>query len=117
MVVFQEITIEQAKECMQNQEFDPEIIGSKEKVAVILTQSWCPQWAALRPELEKLKNNSIDIWLFIYDLSDIFESFKDFKENLLGNDEIPYIRYYRNGEYLRDSNYVDVKEFVKKFEK
>lgn len=34
----------QALAAVRDGEFDNDIIGSSEKVAIILTQSWCPQW-------------------------------------------------------------------------
>ena len=32
---------------------------------------------------------------------------------VLANDEIPYIRYYRNGEFIKDSNFVEINVFTK----
>ena len=72
-----------------------------------------PQWGALKPALENLKAIDIDVWVFIYDQSGIFEEFKRFKEMVLANDEIPYIRYYRNGEFIKDSNFVEINVFTK----
>ncbi len=113
MVTLKKISEEQAAACIQNQEFDFEILNSKGMVAVILTQSWCPQWGALKPALENLRATDIDVWVFIYDQSGIFEEFKQFKEMVLANDEIPYIRYYRNGEFIKDSNFVEINVFTK----
>jgi hypothetical protein len=39
------------------------------------------------------------------------EAFMSFKENTFRNREIPYVRYYRNGEYYRDSNYISLAGF------
>jgi hypothetical protein len=40
------------------------------------------------------------------------ESFMEFKENHFGNLEIPYIRYYRDGVFVRDSNFVTLQGFL-----
>ncbi len=106
----------QARDCMKNGEFGKEIIASKPKVAIILTQSWCPQWAALQQWIGELNDQDLAIWSFIYDASDIFDEFLEFKEKVLGNDVIPYLRYYRAGKYLTSTNYVNKESFLKTFQ-
>jgi len=117
MVNLRSLTVDQAKFCMQNGEFAPEIISSKERVAVVLTQSWCPQWHVMSLYLKKLTDLDLDIWLFMYDQSSIFTKFMHFKETVLKNDQIPYIRYYRNGVLVNESNLVEQTVFIQNFEK
>ena len=38
------ITKEQALNAIKNGEFGSEIISSGEKVAVVMSQDWCPYW-------------------------------------------------------------------------
>jgi hypothetical protein len=111
-VVINAITDDQASQAINDGEFGQEIIASKSCVAVILTQSWCPQWQGMKPEIEAIDDPDVDIWLFIYDRSVVFDFFLEFKENVLHNDEIPYIRYYKDGAFVRDSNYVSPAKFL-----
>jgi hypothetical protein len=39
------------------------------------------------------------------------EAFMTFKEETFGNREIPYVRYYRNGSFSRESNYISLDGF------
>lgn len=117
MVHFHVIKVDHAKYCIKNQEFPSEIINSKPRVAVVLTQSWCPQWHVMSLYLKKLEDPELDIWLFMYDQSSIFTDFMRFKESVLGNDQIPYIRYYRNGVLVAESNLAEPLEFSQNFEK
>ncbi|OLS13914.1 MAG: hypothetical protein RBG13Loki_2463 [Promethearchaeota archaeon CR_4] len=114
MVDLRLISTSQARDCIKNGEFTQEIIAVKPNVAVVLTQSWCPQWASLKKEISHIQDTNIAIWCFIYDMSDIFTDFLVFKEKVLKNDEIPYIRYYRAGKFIDASNYVDLERFLKK---
>jgi len=78
-------------------------------VAVILTQSWCPQWHAMKSSVANF--SGADIWLLEYDLTDYFDTFRRFKEQELGNDQIPYVRYYADGVLVAESNAVSEQTF------
>lgn len=114
-VLINTISDEQAMETINTGEFAEEIIASKPSVAVILTQSWCPQWQSMKSEIEEIDDPELDfdVWLFIYDRSSVFDEFLTFKENVLQNDEVPYIRYYKDGVFVRDSNAVSQSTFLK----
>ncbi|MCL2094134.1 MAG: hypothetical protein FWH12_08075 [Treponema sp.] len=80
--------------------------------AVILTQSWCPQWAAMKtflPAVEKALPEA-RIYFIEYDIEAwekiSNQDFMDFKEKVFNNREIPYIRYYQNGVFSKDSNFI-----------
>jgi hypothetical protein len=89
-------------------EFSPALRGAAPAVAIVLTQSWCPQWAWMRSYLAALPPDaSREIFWVEYDLEDFFESFMRFKESSFGNDEVPYVRYYRGGELAAESNFID----------
>jgi hypothetical protein len=112
------ISDDEARRSIEKKEFPESILFSKDNVAVILTQGWCPQWGALKHDLEAIASSAkpdIDAYVFIYDRSPLFADFLSFKESVLGNDRIPYVRYYRKGTYQTDSNYVGAEEFLKHF--
>ena len=73
MVEMHEISVDQTQACMEAGDFQPEILTSKAMVAVILTQGWCPEWTGMKRYLEDFDDPDIDVWLFIYDHSPIFE--------------------------------------------
>jgi hypothetical protein len=53
---------------------------------------------------------------YLYDKSPFFQEFLQFKEGHLENDLIPYIRYYRQGDFIGESNYVPSRAFLKTFD-
>ena len=77
------ISDDQAMEAINAGDFGAEIIASKASVAVILTQSWCPQWQGMRSAIEEIDDPDIDVWLFIYDRSMLFDFFLEFSDNFL----------------------------------
>ncbi len=109
--MIRQISKDQALFCINHQEFGNEIISSAKMVAVILTQSWCPQWLSMKGFIDALEG--CEIFFLEYDLVDFFDRFRMFKENIFGNDEVPYIRYYRNGKVTTTSNAVSKSEFLK----
>ncbi len=105
---------EQALNAMQNGEFDKSVIASKEIVLIILTQDWCLQWQALKTWLYDSTDvkMDIDVYELVYNTTDYFEEFKSFKEEQLGNSEIPYLRFYRNGTLIEETNYISKDRFM-----
>ena len=95
---------EQALLAIRFGELGDDIIRSAETVAVILTQSWCPQWHAMKQFASGYVR--ADVYYLEYDLVDCFDAFREFKERVFGNDQIPYIRYYRGGVLTGESNAV-----------
>jgi hypothetical protein len=82
--------------------------------ALILTQSWCPQWKAMKsylPEAEKAGNN-VTILYVEYDTEAFFTEFMIFKENTYQNRGIPYVRYFQEGGFSGESNYVSLQGFL-----
>jgi hypothetical protein len=114
MVTLKAISEGQALDCMKHGEFGKEIIASNSCVAIVLTQGWCPQWSSLQHTIEQLNEPRLDVWMFVYDHASIFEEFLEFKEGVFGNDEIPYVRYYRGGRLVGESNAVSKQEFVER---
>ncbi len=105
---------EQCLAAMSAGEFGPEIRSAAPAVAVVLTQSWCPQWTWMRAYLEALPPDpSIAVFWVEYDREDFFEPFLAFKEEVLGNREIPFVRYYREGRLVRETNFIDRGGFLR----
>jgi hypothetical protein len=95
-------------------EFGSEIIAAALSVAVVLTQSWCPQWTWMRSYLSVFPADpSREIYWVEYDLEDFFEPLMRFKEDVFGNDQVPYVRYYRGGKLAAESNYIDQGGFLR----
>lgn len=103
------INKDQALEAIKNGEFRTEIIGSADRVAVILTQSWCPQWHSMKKFLSDF--TGAEVYYLEYDKTDYFNSFRTFKENTFRNDKIPYIRYYCDGKLVTETNAVSLDDF------
>jgi hypothetical protein len=81
-------------------------------VALILTQSWCPQWGWMRSYLGAMpESEECAIFWVEYDNEVFFEEFMTFKEDVFGNREVPYVRYYREGRLVGESNFIDQKGF------
>lgn len=120
MIERRSITNEQAREAITNGDFGPEIAAAGPRVAVILTQSWCPQWPAMEKWLRALVRegkpveHDIIVFDFVYDNSDLSREFTRFKEQVLGNALIPYVRYYRDGVLTDQSNYIGSRGFLEK---
>jgi len=110
--MLKEISKDQVLFCIRHGEFEGEILASAEKVAVILTQSWCPQWHEMKRVIHDLEDCSI--FFLEYDLSDFFDSFRTFKEEVFNNFQIPYIRYYKSGKLINESNAVSQEVFCEK---
>ena len=108
---------EQAMYAIQHGDFPEELRKSQKNVAVVMTQDWCPQWGAMSSWLETLKDDDLllDIHILIYNQESYFEEFLHFKETSWRNALVPYVRYYADGELVRESNYVSQSEFLNSF--
>jgi hypothetical protein len=105
---------DQVLELVKTGDFSPDIIASKQKVVIILTQDWCPDWKSMKQWLDALDDAvDVDICELIYNRSEHFQNCLDLKENTWNNSLIPYLRYYVNGVLIKESNYVTKEEFLK----
>ncbi|MBN2509022.1 MAG: hypothetical protein JXB03_02055 [Spirochaetales bacterium] len=97
-------------------DFPSEIRASGQKVAVILTQSWCPQWLFMRSWLSRITKDTgapdIHIYEAAYDKLAVFDEFRRFKESVFNNWEVPYVRYYIDGVLSGESNFVSEQGFL-----
>jgi hypothetical protein len=110
------LTEAECRAAIQSGAFDlPESVGP---LAIILTQSWCPQWTAMKnylPDAEK-RLPGLKIAYIEYDLAPFYEDFMAFKENTFNNREIPFVLYCKNGARVSESNYVSLEGFLRRFE-
>jgi hypothetical protein len=106
------LTNEQVLEAIQKHEFSNDVISSKAKVVVIMTQDWCPEWKSMKKWMSSLEEQrDLNIYEFIYNKSDYFDDFLKMKETVWKNNLIPYLRYYSNGRLIHESNYVTKEDF------
>jgi len=116
-----ELTREQAALAMRQGEFDEGVRGASPLVAVVLTQDWCGQWAAMDGYLAEMVGRHPELELTVFQLEynrvDYFQDFLRFKEQVLGNAVIPYVRYYQDGRLIGQSNYVSERQFLEFFRK
>ena len=115
--MIRKLTEAECRAAMETGDFDASLVSGP-AAAIILTQSWCPQWTAMKAYLPKVEAalGDIKIHYVEYDrepwenLNN--EAFMTFKENTYDNRQIPYVRYYRNGVFIRDSNYISLDGFI-----
>lgn len=121
MITLLKLTDEQATTAIEQGNFDETILNASEKVAIVLTQSWCPQWIFMRTYLKKLttdkseETKEMTVFTLEYDKVSYFDQFMRFKEGVFKNDLVPYIRYYKNGELIETTNYVSKHGFLAAF--
>ncbi len=113
MIHVKNLSDEEAARAIQAGEFPETVIRSSKRVAIVLTQGWCPQWLFMRRWIKdgNEANTEVTVYTYTYDESPLFENFLAFKEDVLGNDQIPYLRYYRDGVCVASSNYVTQARF------
>lgn len=115
MITLQELSPLQAAQAMRDGEFGAAVREAGRNVAVVLTQDWCGQWAALERSLRELAScppagaPELTVFLLVYNLHPFFQ------ENVLGNDQIPYVRYYREGRLIGQSNFASGRQFLSFF--
>lgn len=110
-----EITDLQAAHIIEQKEIPTEILNDSEKVAVVLTQDWCPQWLFMKRWLKKTEEKGIKTYYISYNKKSFYNEFMNVKETAFGNDLVPYVRYYVNGKYVDDSNFVSEELFLSNF--
>ncbi len=106
-----EITDIQAEFIINNKEIPDEIVNSSERVAVILTQDWCPQWKFMETFLKKIPEDEVKIYYLSYNNKPYFREFMFVKETTWKNHQVPFILYFNNGQLTDISNYCGHKAF------
>jgi len=114
MMKLKYLTNEQLLHAIRTGEFGSDVIASRQKVAVVMTQDWCSDWMRMESWLCNTADD-VDIYLVVYNKLDCFQDFLRLKENRWRNDQIPYVRYYENGSLFRVSNAVPREAFFRFF--
>ncbi|MEI0602686.1 hypothetical protein R4K55_00565 [Brachyspira alvinipulli] len=119
MITFKDIDEKEMQYIIDNNEVSDNIKKASENVLAIFTQDWCGDWKGLERELKANEEKSpIDITIFIcmYNQSPLYEPFMNFKETVWNNGLIPYLRYYKNGSFVKDTNHLPFQRLIKAFE-
>lgn len=99
---------DQAINAVENGGFSDDITASDDAVVLVLTQSWCPQWAFMNRSIIGLGDGpedlSLTIYVYEYDRSPHFNRFMTFKESVYRNWQVPYVRLYRKGQFVSENN-------------
>ncbi len=110
------ITEDQARAIMEAGDIPGEFRTAARRVAVVLTQGWCPQWRAMNSYLSRMEWEKTDdglvVYELVYDRLPFFYDFMHFKETRFDNEHIPYVRYYRDGGFVGESNYIGEAAFL-----
>ena len=121
MVIRKQLSPAQAAAAMRQGEFDDSVLGAAANVAVVLSQDWCGQWVDMDRWLGELaraprsEHPGVVVFHLLYNREAFFQEFMQFKEDVLGNDLVPYVRYYRGGRLVGQSNHVSALRFLSWF--
>jgi hypothetical protein len=105
MNTIQTLTKDQLDALLREGEFPESVRLAAPKVVVVMTQDWCGQWANMKAYLPDFAEQAA-IFTVEYNLLPDFERIMSFKEDVLDNQQVPYVRFYRDGKLVRQSNWV-----------
>lgn len=112
------LTEAEATHAMRHGEFAAELLLSAPNIAVVLSQDWCGQWAGMKRYLQQLADSprpgDPEVWALELEYNRVayFHEFLRHKEEVWGNDQVPYVRYYRGGDLVGESNFVSQEGFL-----
>ena len=118
MIVYRRLDDADARAAIADREFPADVRNRSEYVAIIPTQSWCSQWIVMQRWLSAEPADTpldVAVYYYEYDRSHLFDDFRQFKETIWKNAEIPYIRYYHHGELITTSNFCSREMFFALF--
>lgn len=108
MINRHELTKEQALYAVNNGEFGPDVLGYP-NVIVVMTQDWCSQWKSMKNWLYELDiKDDFEVFEVEYNRTGFYTEFMRFKENKFENDQVPYLRFYKDGSLVKESNYMSM---------
>jgi hypothetical protein len=105
------LTQEQLEVLLKEGELPESVRLSAPKVVVVMTQDWCGQWTNMAAYLPDFASQAA-IFTVEYNLLPDFERIMRFKETVLGNAQVPYVRFYRDGKLVRQSNWLPRASFA-----
>jgi hypothetical protein len=105
------LTKDQLDALLRDGELPESVRLASPKVVVVMTQDWCGQWANMKGYLPDFADQAA-IFTVEYNLLPDFERIMSFKEHVLDNQQVPYVRFYRDGKLVRQSNWVPRASFA-----
>lgn len=105
MNAIQTLTQDQLDALLSEGEFPESVRLAAPKVVVVMTQDWCGQWANMKAYLPDFAHQAA-IFTVEYNLLPDFERIMSFKEDVFDNRQVPYVRFYRDGKLVRQSNWL-----------
>lgn len=105
------LTQDQLDILLRERELPESVRLAAPKVVVVMTQDWCGQWADMAGYLPDFADQAA-IFTVEYNRLPDFERIMRFKEDVLGNRQVPYVRYYRDGKLVSQSNWLPRASFA-----
>ena len=105
MSAIKTLTKDQLDALLREGDFPESVRLAAPKVVVIMTQDWCGQWTDMASYLPDFASQ-VAIFTIEYNLLPDFESIMKFKEDVLKNRQVPYLRYYQNGKLVLERNWI-----------
>jgi hypothetical protein len=99
------LTQDQLDALVREGDFPESVRLAAAKVVVVMTQDWCPQWIDMAAYLPDFADQAA-IFTVVYNLLPDFERIMTFKEKVLKNRQVPYVRYYQGGKLVLDANWM-----------
>jgi hypothetical protein len=116
MPTIQTLTMEQLDALVREGDFPESVRLAAPKVVVVMTQDWCPQWHDMAAYLPDFADGAA-IFTVEYNLLSDFERILKFKEGVFKNWQVPYVRYYRGGSLVQESNWMPRASFSSMLER
>jgi hypothetical protein len=105
------LTQDQLDALVREGDFPESVRLAADKVVVIMTQDWCSQWIAMAAYLPDFCEQAA-IFTVAYNLLPDFVRIMNFKERVLKNRQVPYVRYYQGGTLVTDANWMSRASFA-----
>ncbi len=103
----------EALRVLEKGDFSPEFLGEGSRILIVLTQSWCPDWFMQRQFLlEMAERPQLKIYFLEYDKVNYSKEFRKFKEDHFKNNFVPYLRFYKDGQFDWDTNFASSEEIL-----
>lgn len=99
------LTPNQLDALLKEGEFPESVRLAAPTVVVVMTQDWCGQWTNMAAYLPDFADKAA-IFTVEYNRLPDFERIMHFKETVFRNDQVPYLRFYRDGKLARQSNWI-----------
>jgi hypothetical protein len=99
------LTQDQLDALLKDGEFPESVRLAAPKVVVVMTQDWCGQWTSMAAYLSDFADQAA-IFTVEYNRLPDFERIMHFKETVFRNDQVPYLRFYRDGKLVRQTNWI-----------